>query len=123
MRFSRWNAVCAAAVLAGSFAAHADAAASTAPHFAASIPFADHGGIYDWRPNGNNGIWVQSAQRQWFYGAFTGTCFGLDTAPRIGFVTDVTGEFDRWSSIVVPHEPRCRLSSFEPSGAPPHGVG
>ena len=84
----------------------------------ASIPFADHGGIYDWRPNGTKGIWVQAADRQWYYGTFFGTCFGLDTSPRVGFVPEVTGEFNRWSSIIVPHEPRCHLATLEPSVAP-----
>jgi Family of unknown function (DUF6491) len=89
----------------------------------ASIPFANHGGIYDWHPNGNKGIWVQAANRQWYYATFFGgECFGLDTAPRVGFVTEVTGEFNRWSSIIVPHEPRCRLSTFEPSAAPADDV-
>jgi hypothetical protein len=117
MSFSTWKAVGAAGALAVAVTTHAGvAAASTTPQ--ASIPFADHGGIYDWRPNGDRGIWVQSAHHEWFYGTFVGACFGLDTAPRIGFVTDVTGEFDRWSSIVVPHEPRCHLSTFEASAPP-----
>src|SRR5262245_61333602 len=84
----------------------------------ASIPFANHGGINDWQANGNKGIWVQAANRQWYYATFFGgECFGLDTAPRVGFVTEVTGEFNRWSSIIVPHQmqPRCRLATFEPS--------
>jgi hypothetical protein len=94
------------------------AASSANARVDASIPFANHGGIYDWRPNGDRGIWVQAANKQWYYGTFFGTCFGLDTAPRVGFVPEVTGEFDRWSSIVVPHEPRCHLQTFEPSAAP-----
>ena len=83
-----------------------------------SIPFANHGGIYDWRANGMKGIWVQGADHQWYYGTFVGTCFGLNTAQRVGFVPEVTGEFSRWSSIIVPHENRCQLATFEPSVAP-----
>ena len=83
-----------------------------------SIPFANHGGIYDWRANGTKGIWVEGADRQWYYGTFFGTCWGLDTAFRVGFVPEATGEFSRWSSIVVPHENRCQLSTFQPSDAP-----
>ena len=83
-----------------------------------SIPFANHGGIYDWRANGTKGIWVEGADREWYYGTFFGTCFGLDTAQRVGFVPEVTGEFSRWSSIIVPHENRCQLSTFQPSMAP-----
>jgi hypothetical protein len=84
----------------------------------ASIPFANHGGIYDWHPNGTKGIWVEGADRQWYYGTFFGTCLGINTALRVGFVPEVTGEFNRWSSIIVPHENRCQLSTFEPSVAP-----
>jgi len=117
MSFAKWKVTFAAIALAGALVSQTDgAAASTAPP---SIPFADHGGIFDWRANGDNGIWVQSVQRQWYYGTFVGTCLGLGSAPRIGFATDATGGFDRWSAIIVPHEPRCRLSSFEPSAGPP----
>ena len=135
MGFSRFKSFCAAGLLAGAaLGAATDAAAESAntpppplvlpapddtPHFHASIPFADHGGIYDWRANGNVGLWVQALNRQWYYATFMGTCWGLDTAPSIGFVTDVTGEFDRWSSVIVPHQPRCHLSTFEQSAAPP----
>src|SRR5262245_15122257 len=90
-----------------------------------SIPFANHGGIYDWHPNGNKGIWVQAANRHWYYATFFGgECFGLDTAPSVGFVTEPTGEFNRWSSIIVPRQlqPRCRLATFEPSAAPSEDV-
>ena len=93
-------------------------ASSANARVAASIPFANHGGIYDWRANGTQGIWVQGADRQWYYGTFFGTCLGLNTAQRVGFVPEVTGEFNRWSSIIVPREDRCQLSTFEPSVAP-----
>lgn len=102
-------------------------ASSASARVEPSIHFADHGGIYDWHPNGTKGIWVQSANRQWYYGTFLGPCFGLNTAWRVGFLPEVTGEFNRWSSIVVPHEIRCRLTTFEPSIGPPdkysRGVG
>jgi hypothetical protein len=93
-------------------------ASSANARLESSIPFADHGGIYDWHPNGTKGIWVQAANRQWYYGTFLGSCFGLDTAWRVAFVPEVTGEFNRWSSIVVPHEIRCHLTTFEPSVGP-----
>lgn len=84
----------------------------------ASIPFANHGGINDWRANGTKGIWVQGTDRQWYYGTFFGTCFGLNSALQVGFVPEVTGEFNRWSSIIVPHESHCQLATFEPSAGP-----
>jgi len=115
----RWKAALAAGIFGATLAA---GAAASAPAAQSSIPFADHGGIYDWRANGDKGIWVQSIGGQWFYATFMGTCVGLDTALRIGFQVEPTGEFDRWSSVVVPHEPRCHLSTFEPSAGPPaHG--
>ena len=101
-----------AATLAGSAAASESAVQP-------SIHFADHGGIYDWRANGDKGIWVQSIGGQWFYGTFMGTCLGLDTALRVGFQSEPTGDFDRWSTVIVPHESRCHLSTFEPSAGPP----
>jgi len=118
MNFRRSMTALTAGALAAVFATcSGSVAASSTPQ--AAIPFADHGGIYDWRANGDKGIWIQSVGGKWFYGSFMGTCLGLDTALRVGFKSEPTGQFDRWSTIVVPHEPQCHLASFEQSAGPP----
>ena len=86
----------------------------------ASIPFADQRtSIRDWQADGTQGIWVQDARRNWYYGTFHAVCFGLDFATVIGFRTGATGRLDRFSSIEVPDQGRCTLRSFTTSEAPP----
>lgn len=100
--------------------------ASTAPagedssvRHEASIPFASHGAIVDWRSDGTKGIWVQAVSGKWFYGTFSGACDGLDSANNVGFVTNPSGSFDHWSWILVRGHAPCHLANFTASGVPP----
>ena len=93
-------------------------AADTATKPQASIPFADHGGIWDWRADGTKGLWVQSNNRQWYYATFMGPCIGLNFANSVGFDTHPMGNFDRFSAVVVPRWGRCQVQSLEPSEGP-----
>jgi hypothetical protein len=105
------------AVAGSGFAAEAD---STRP---ASIPFANHGGIRDWRADREQGLWVQDIHRQWYYAKFMGPCSGLNFAQTIAFHTEPSGRFDQFSSVFVPGPGggRCTVQSFTLSGAPPSG--
>ncbi len=94
-------------------------ASDTAAKPEASIPFADHGGIWNWQADGDKGLWVQSNQRQWYYAKFLGPCIGLDYANSIGFDTRPMGTFDRFSAVVVPRWGKCQVQSFELSDGPP----
>ncbi len=86
----------------------------------ASIPFANQRTtIREWQPDGVSGIWVQDAHRNWYYGRFHVSCFGLDFANAVGFQTGSTGRLDRFSSIVVPGEGRCAFTSFVSATEPP----
>ena len=85
----------------------------------ASIAFANHGGIRDWKADRDQGLWVQDIHRKWYYAKLMGPCHGLNFATSIGFDTRPLGTFDRFSSIVVPREGKCVVTSFVPSGAPP----
>jgi hypothetical protein len=85
----------------------------------ASIPFADHGGIWNWEANADKGLWIQSNNRQWYYATFMGPCIGLDSANSVGFDTRPMGTFDRFSAVVVPRWGRCQVQSFELSDGPP----
>jgi len=84
----------------------------------ASIAFANHGGINDWRANGDEGIWVQDSHRQWYYAKFMGTCFGLPFANSVGFATGPVGNLDRFSYVLVRDSGRCYFQSFERSAGP-----
>jgi hypothetical protein len=106
-----------AALLAAAGAAYASEVA--APDV--SIPFANHGGIRDWKADRDQGVWVQDVHRKWYYAKLMGTCIGLDFAQTIGFDTHPLGRFDQFSSIFVPGGGRCAVQSFTASGEPPRG--
>ena len=89
----------------------------------AYIPFANHGGIRDWKADRDQGLWVQDIHRKWYYAKFMGPCLGLNFAQTIGFDTHPLGQFDQFSAIFVPGGGggRCAVQSFTVSGAPPNG--
>jgi len=95
------------------------ASEAAAPGTEARIPFANHGGIRDWQADRDQGLWVQDVHRNWYYAKFMGPCFGLNFATSIGFDTHPMGTFDKFSSITVPREGKCVVTSFTRSGAPP----
>jgi hypothetical protein len=84
-----------------------------------SIPFANHGGIRDWRADRDRGLWVQDVNGKWFYASLMGPCTGLNFAETIGFDTRPMGTFDRWSAVVVPRYGRCVVQTLTPSDGPP----
>lgn len=84
----------------------------------ASIAFANHGGIYDWRADGNQGMWIQDRHRQWYYAKFMGFCSGLPFANTVGFATGPGGDLDRWSYVRVRDSGRCYFQSFDRSSGP-----
>jgi hypothetical protein len=94
-------------------------AADSAAQPQASIPFANHGGIWNWQADGDKGLWVQSNNRRWYYARFMGPCIGLDFADSVGFDTRPMGTFDRFSAVVVPRWGKCQLQSLELSDGPP----
>ena len=109
-----------AALLAAAGVAFASEATATR---AASIPFANHGGIRDWKADRDQGLWVQDIHRQWYYAKLMAPCTGLNFAQTIGFDTHPLGRFDKFSSIYVPGAGggRCAVQTFTVSGAPPGG--
>jgi hypothetical protein len=86
----------------------------------ATIPFVDHRNIRDWQADKKEGLWIQDLRREWYYAKLLGPCIGLDWALSIGFVTGGgSGQLDRFSSIVVPDEGRCQITSLTRSDPPP----
>ena len=95
----------------------ATAALADAPK-SARIAFADHGAISDWQPDGDHALWLRGIGKQWYHAELMGFCAGLDTANAIGFHSNPTGEFDRFSSIVVRgHD--CPVRNLTESAPPP----
>jgi len=89
---------------------------------AASIPFANMGGIYDWAADGDTGLYIESIHMKWYHAKLLGPCLDLPFAQRVGFVTEPgSGTFDQFSSILVRGQ-ECPVVSLTPSAAPPANV-
>jgi hypothetical protein len=88
----------------------------------ANIPFVRFGNIFDWRADGQKGIYIESESRHWYYATFMFPCMNLPFAQRVGFRTTPPLPLDKFDSIVVDGEP-CQFQSFTevpgPPGAPP----
>lgn len=84
-----------------------------------SIPFANHGGIQDWRADGSRGIWIRAQGGRWFYASFSSQCTSLPLSVGVRFVPEPGGELSRWSSIRLPHDERCFFRTLQSSDAPP----
>ncbi|MCW1986823.1 UNVERIFIED_ORG: hypothetical protein M2348_002573 [Sphingomonas sp. R1F5B] len=67
----------------------------------ASIPFVNHGGIRDWRAQGDSTLYVQDQSGQWYRASLMGPAFDLPFAQAIGFDARGTDTFDRFASVVV----------------------
>jgi hypothetical protein len=96
-----------------------DAAAAKAKPEEVSIPFANHGGIRDWRADGDRGIWVQDIHNKWYYGRFMSPCIGLQFAEAVRFRTGPAGELDRWGAVRARNTGNCVFTSFVRSDGPP----
>ena len=93
------------------------ATASTTASTYVSIPFADHGGIRDWRADGDRSMWIEGRNGQWYYAELFGPCFGLNFSDRVGFVVAPYGSFDRYSAVIVDGQ-KCSLESLRRSDPP-----
>jgi hypothetical protein len=76
------------------------------------IPFANHGGIYDWKADGENAILIKSLSGKYYRATFMSRCIGLQFAQTIGFVTTGTDTLDKFGSILLHHE-HCQFQSFD----------
>ena len=85
----------------------------------ASIPFINHGGIYDFHVENDRGIWVQARDRKWYYGKFFSPCIGIETALRVGFQGGPTDTLDRFGAVVSRGAGRCVLTRLRASTPPP----
>lgn len=103
--------VCAAA-------AFADTPAPELPQAETQIPFANHGGIYDWRVVNDRTVLIESQNRKWYKATLLSSCIELPFAETIGFESNADGSFDKFSSIKVRGQD-CPLVSLVETAAPP----
>ncbi|MEO8313525.1 MAG: DUF6491 family protein [Pseudomonadota bacterium] len=98
------------------------AAAEKAPEKAAetSIPFVNlEQSIHGWQADGQMGLWIQDAHKNWYYAKFIGPCIGLEFAPQLGFEPKTMNSLDKFGNVIVPNSQRCAMSSLTKSDAPP----
>ena len=100
--------------VAGSIAASAPASAAERVY----IPFADKGGIDDWRAVDDRVLYLRSRMGQWYKAATFGPCDGLRFSERIAYKSEADGSFDDKSSIIVDGR-ECRLQTLVKSEPPP----
>jgi hypothetical protein len=86
----------------------------------ARIPFANHGGIYNWRAVNDRTLLIQARTRQWFKATLFAPCIDLSFAERVGFESNADGTFDKFSSIRV-RKQKCSILSLVPTQAPAKG--
>jgi hypothetical protein len=96
---------------------HTSAQKSSPEKAEARIPFANLGGIRDWRAIDDHTLYVQGRGEKWYRVELLGPCTGLPFEHAIGFVAEPLGSFDRFSSIVVEGR-ECPVSSVT-AGVPP----
>jgi hypothetical protein len=84
----------------------------------AQIPFANHGGIYNWQVVDNRTVLIQSQNRKWYKATLFSQCIDLPFAERVGFESNSDGSFDKFSSIQVRSQ-KCPLVSLVETAAPP----
>jgi hypothetical protein len=100
MKLTLWFAPVLALGLAGA-PALASSAADDPAVAEARIPFANTGGIRDWRAADGDTIYVQDRARRWYRAELAYRAFGLPHAWAIGFETRGIDSFDRFSNVVV----------------------
>jgi hypothetical protein len=92
-------------------------APAQAPPPEAQIPFADHGGIYNWQVVDDRTVLIQSQNRKWYKATLFSPCIDLPFAERLGFESNSDGSFDKFSAIQVRSQ-KCPLTSLVETTAP-----
>ena len=83
-----------------------------------SIPFANMGGIRDWRAVDDSTLYVQDIRRNWYLAKLAIPTPDLTFATAIGFETRGTNQLDKFGTVVVGGQ-RIPLTSFVSSAPPP----
>ncbi|WP_242124492.1 DUF6491 family protein [Sphingobium sp. Sx8-8] len=97
-------------------------AAPVQPKAEASIPFINHGGVWNWQADGSRGLYVQDQHRHWYYATLMGNCYDLPFANAVGFETRGIDTLDRFGTVIVRGQ-RCPIVSFVQSDGPPVKAG
>jgi hypothetical protein len=83
----------------------------------ARIAFADHGGIWNWQAVDRDTLLIEGRDRRWYRAELMGPCTDLPFAQAIGFQSNPTGDFDKFSAVIVRGQ-RCSLRSLTETAPP-----
>lgn len=86
----------------------------------ASIPFANHGGVDDWRAAGDKVIYFKGNHGQWYKAELFSSAFDLTSVDEIGIETRGTDTLDRFGAVIV-RGTRYPLRSLVKVDGPPKG--
>ena len=84
----------------------------------ARVPFANDGGIYDWRVLDDRTVLIQDINGQWYKASLMTPCIGLPFVQRIGIESNPDGSFNELGAIKLRHQ-TCPLASLVKTDAPP----
>ncbi len=108
-----------AALLAAAIPATADAALQRAPaREEVRIPFPSYG-IRNFRPVGDDVVYLQGTHRRWYRAELNGPCINLPAALRIGFDTRFNGNTLDSPPTLIVCGVRRRLASLSRAEGPP----
>jgi hypothetical protein len=95
------------------------AAARSANHPLDYIPFASHGGIFNWRVKGDDTIYFEDNFHHWYKAELFAPSFDLPFKLALAVDTGPGGTLDQWSSVII-HGQRYPFRSFTRiEGKPP----
>jgi hypothetical protein len=117
--FTKFGTILVAAmVLAGPTMAQSETEAIKPTGEEVSIAFATMGGIDDWRADGTKALYIKGRRsNEWYYARLLSSCHGLNFANTIGFDSEPSREFNRFSAILVDGQ-NCKLTSLIKSEKP-----
>ena len=87
----------------------------------ASIPFIDIQGLNDFRPDGDNAVYLQDRSWKWYRATLMAPCTALSFATTIAVKTRGSGSLDKFGSLLVEGQD-CRIEELLTSGPPPKKV-
>lgn len=67
----------------------------------AYIPFANNGGVSNWRVVDDSTLLVQDIHGHWYVAKLQSAAYGLAFANSLGFTTAPSGRLEKFSSVVV----------------------
>ena len=74
--------------------------------------------LYNFTPDGDEGVWLQDFRKRWYYATISGICPGLGRAVGLGYDMRSSATFDKSTKLVVDGF-QCAMSSIVTSDRPP----